>query len=172
MKKLLLAVFVVGGVWFLWPHGTAPAPSDARGKNLLFDRAWIDHLPRNERDPVQWLVAVTDEPHGVFIAQTQWKGSWEAFRYEPRGDGKLELLFPQSGSKETATYKATSCQDKGFDYCLEIAGPTRGVKRYFSRKGWEVSGGGSVEQLAGKLAHLGADRALETHEADSDSDAK
>jgi hypothetical protein len=31
------------------------------------------------------------------------------------------------------------------DYCLELSGASRGVKRYYSRKGFEIGASASVE---------------------------
>ena len=40
------------------------------------------------------------------------------------------------------------------DYCLEMSGGSRGVKRYYSRRGWEVRSADEANALAEKLPLL------------------
>jgi hypothetical protein len=42
----------------------------------------------------------------------------------------VQLRFPQTRSRETAKYPATECKIGEFRYCLELAGASRGVKKY------------------------------------------
>jgi hypothetical protein len=37
------------------------------------------------------------------------------------------------------------------DYCLEIEGASRGVKRYYSREGWEVGSVRDIDAVTRKL---------------------
>jgi len=97
---------------------------------------------------------VTEQPIGIFQAASVWKGNWELFRYEPRGDGGMEILYPQSRDKERVRYHAVSCRQKDFDYCLELAGASHGVKRYFSQRGWEIGAARGPEMLRQKVAAL------------------
>jgi hypothetical protein len=131
MKKLLLvALLAIAGV-------TAWRMHDAPGRGLLQDRVWIDHVPRNDRDVINVFVAVSDQSVGAFNQASAWRGAYEGFRYEASGD-ELRLLFPQTGDRERVTAKARKCDVGGMDYCLEVSGSSRGVKRYYSRKGWEI----------------------------------
>jgi len=136
MKKALLAALVVAsGIWF-YLHGKGEAPSPAR--QLAFDRIWIDHFPRSDTDMAQVFVALSDEAVGIFNAASQWKGEFEIFHWEPRGEGEMVLLYPQTHSRETVKYRATECDAGEFTFCLELAGNSRGVKKYYSKRGWEV----------------------------------
>jgi hypothetical protein len=135
MRKLLLvAVAVAAGVWWLWPAGE-PARG---GQALFYDRVWIDHLPRGETDTVQIFAALRRKGLGAFQETTRWKGGYEIFVLEPRGDGEAVFTFPQHGDRERARYSAAPCNERGFDYCLELRGTSRGARRYVSRRGWEV----------------------------------
>ena len=137
MKKLLaLAVIstVAYGGW-RW-HQHAPAePTDK--PRLAFDRIWIDHLPKNERDTIQVFAALHDDAMGVFQSTSRWKGAFEMFQFEAN-DGEMRIVYPQNGDRDRVRLKATECDQNGMDFCLEISGASRGVKKYYSREGWEI----------------------------------
>ena len=139
MKKLVLFV-ILGAVVTasIWSWKRTAEPSDAN--RLVADRIWIDHIPRNERDTINVFAAVSEHSIGVFQATSQWRGAFEAFRYEADG-GEFRLFYPQTGDRERARAKARRCSEGGMDFCLELDGASRGVKRYYSREGWEIGGG-------------------------------
>jgi hypothetical protein len=122
---------------------------------LLVGRIWLDHLPTKDTEHFEVFVAVEKEPVGVFQRASQFEGAYSMFRYELRGDDKVQLLFPQDKSKHEVRYKAAACSVKGFDYCLDLEGAPRGTKRYLSRKEWELEG----QDTAAVLAQLDAWRA-------------
>jgi hypothetical protein len=132
MKKLLVLA-VVSTVAFA---GYRLRGSSSE-KGLVQDRVWIDHIPRGERDTINVFLLLTEEPVGVFQQTSMWKGNFEAFRYEANG-GEVRILYPQSGDREKVTVRATRCNEGQMDYCLDVEGASRGVKRYYSRKGWEI----------------------------------
>ena len=150
MKKpivLVIAVVVVVVVASLWGWKRATHPAENR---LVVDRLWIDHVPRNDRDTVRVFAAVSKQAMGLFQATSQWRGAFEAFRFEASG-GELRLVFPQTGDRETVRAKARRCNDGGMDYCLELDGASRGVRRYYSREGWEIGGGQDLDAVARQL---------------------
>ncbi|MDB4959750.1 MAG: hypothetical protein JWO36_7319 [Myxococcales bacterium] len=134
MKKLLVLAVVstVAFAGYRWN-----AASSAEDKGLAQDRVWIDHLPRGERDMINVFVLLTEHPIGAFQQTSAWKGGFEAFRYEANG-GEVRAVYPQTGDREKFKVRATKCTENQMDYCLEIEGASRGVKRYYSRKGWEI----------------------------------
>ena len=73
------------------------------------------------------------------------------FRYEQHGN-ELRMLFPQTGTRDRVKAKATECDRGGMDYCLELQGASHGVKRYYSREGWEIGSIRDVNTLARTLA--------------------
>ncbi len=153
MKKALLAVVAVAGAGYgvmRWQGTPTPAPAPQQHDDLITDRLWIDHIPRNDRDTVQIFAALTEEPVGIFQAASQWKGEFELFRYEQHG-GELRMLFPQTGTRDRVKAKATECNRGGMDYCLELEGSSRGVKRYYSREGWEIGSRHDIDALARTL---------------------
>src|SRR5262245_51661250 len=113
MKKLLVVLLVVGtavAAW-RWRSGSGSSESEAIDDKLVFDRLWVDHLPRNERDTIQIFAAITDEPIGIFQETSVWKGAFELFRYESHGD-EIRMVFPQSNEKNKVKAKARTCNDK------------------------------------------------------------
>lgn len=152
MKKAILLVVVAVVAVSVWRWQAASRPG-----GLVTDRIWIDHIPRGERDTIKVFAAVSEHSVGVFQSTSQWRGAYEAFRYEA-GGGELRLLFPQSGDRETVRVKARRCSENGMDFCLELDGASRGAKRYYSREGWEIKGGNldaierEVDAVRGQLA--------------------
>lgn len=153
MKKALLALVVVASAGYgvyRWRSSDAPV-APKTDSDLVTNRLWIDHLPRGERDTIQVFAAITEEPIGVFEAASRWKGEFEFFRYEQHGD-ELRIHFPQTNTKDKVRAKATECNRGGMDYCLELEGSSRGVKKYYSRDGWEIGSTRDAELLINKLA--------------------
>lgn len=152
MKKTLLVTALVAtvgyGGWRLAHRGgdAQVATDDAK---LALDRLWIDHVPRSERDVFQVFAALTEEEFGVFQATSTWKGSFELFTFKPAGEG-IKATFPQDGDKQTIKLKAKPCNEAQMDYCMEVEGTNRGVKRYYSRKGWEIDSAASAKDLAAR----------------------
>jgi hypothetical protein len=145
MKKLfwILLLVVVAYLAWRWWRGPGEGATADRGEKIIFNRVWVDHMPTSQTDAFDIFAAVTDESVGVFDHRSQWKGEWELFRYERRGDGQLEVVYPASkGSKARVSYRAWKCNDKkDFDFCLEMSGG-KGAKKYYSQRGWEI---GSVD---------------------------
>jgi hypothetical protein len=150
MKKLLVLLMVsaVGVVAWKWRGGADAEPTNAK---LVVDRLWIDHVPTSDRDTFQLFAALTEDPVGVFQQSSVWQGSYELFRYESQGE-EYRMVFPQNGDKDTVRAKARACKEAGMDYCLELSGTSRGAKRYFSRKGWELRSVADEQALAAELA--------------------
>jgi hypothetical protein len=152
MKKALLAMVAVtaaGYGVYRW-QSDGPAAQAKTDDDLITDRLWIDHLPRNDKDMIQIFAAITEEPIGIFQATSQWKGEFELFRYEKNGN-ELRVVFPQTGTKDRVKAKATRCDQRGMDFCLELEGSSRGVKKYYSREGWEIGNVKDADVLLRKL---------------------
>jgi hypothetical protein len=157
MRKILIVAAVAGasGVAYQW-QSSEGTPKTAQHESLLKDRLWLDHVPRHDKDLVHLFVVLSPKkshggPRGGFAYQSQWQGSFEAFRYEKAGE-TMRVIFPQNGDRETLTVQASKCNEGRMDYCLEVSGSSRGVKRYYSRKGWEVKSVDEAESLAATLA--------------------
>lgn len=151
MKKALFGVAIAslavyGGTQLLG------SSDEVKGDKLVIDRIWIDHLPKNERDMTNVFVAISEQPFGVFDANSRWKGQFELFQYEANGN-EMRLFYGQTGEKEKIKVKATECNVGGWDFCLEIDGNSRGVKKYYSMEGWEIDAG-NVDELRHEIDAL------------------
>jgi hypothetical protein len=152
-KPLLFAVVAVVAV--VSRHRGERADPDGAANRLLADRIWIDHLPKSERDTIQAFVAISEHSVGAFQATSQWRGGFEAFRYEATG-ADLRILYPQTGDREAVHAKARRCREHEMDYCLDIKGASRGVKRYYSREGWEIRHGRDLDSVTHQIEALRA----------------
>jgi hypothetical protein len=152
MKKALLAMVAVTATSYGVYRWQSDAPVAATtDDDLVTDRLWIDHLPRNDRDIIQIFAAITEEPVGIFQATSQWKGEFELFRYEKHGS-EMRVFFPQTGANDKVKAKATRCDQRGMDFCLELEGSSHGVKKYYSREGWEIGNVRDIDALSKTLA--------------------
>jgi len=152
MKKalllLLLFLLLLWLLWRWWNAGAAVATDE--GARLAFDRAWMDHRPRSPSERWQSFWIISQHPVGGFNAGTFWKGGWERFQYRRAGDGRLDAIF--QNDRERISYRAWRCDTDGFDFCLEIGGSSRGVKRYYSQRGWEIHQGADAEARVREIA--------------------
>ena len=136
----VLAAVAYGGVNWSQRHDT----SDGHRRNLAINRFWVDHVPVDERDPFNVFVVHTPESIGAFAEETRWKGQIERFRFEADGN-TIHAVFPWTGTREDFKVDARPCNEQGMDYCLELSGSSHGVRRYYSRFGWERKGGEDIE---------------------------
>jgi len=155
MRKTILVVVVISiAVVAVW-RSAQPGPSAARPDRLLLDRIWIDHIPRTDKDTMQAFIAISEDTRGVFSASSQWRGSYELFRYEARG-AELRIVYPQTGEREAVRATARRCAERDMDFCLEIKGASRGVKNYYSRKGWEIEHARDARTIEAQIETLRA----------------
>ena len=155
MKKLLFLLLLILAAYLLWRYWWRDDAEMARGQELFYDRIWVDHLPRNETDTFQIMVAVTEQPLGVFQQTSRWKGQFELFKYQARGDGQVELVYPQTNTREKVRYRAWKCKEQSFDFCLQVDGASRGIKKYYSLEGMEIGSHslGEAQSAASRLLH-------------------
>jgi hypothetical protein len=149
MKKALLVVALVSTASYATYQWTRSATEPkAADKITALDRIWVDHLPKTESDTINIFAAITEDPMGIFQATSVWKGQYEMFVYEAHGD-TIRATYPHDRSREDLKVKATECNEvRDMDYCLEIKGASRGVKKYYSRKGWEIDSASSPDDVA------------------------
>ena len=134
MKKIALGMMllVAGGVAWRMVKSDAPDPK------LIFDRFWVDHLPNSPNEKFQPFFINSEIPFGRFVTRTAFLGQFEEFHYHviPKEPGVIDFLFGATREIQRVKYAARPCHESGFDYCLDIAGTSRGVKRYYSKKEW------------------------------------
>jgi hypothetical protein len=102
---------------------------------------------------VNAFVAITRQPVGIFQFASQWKGGYEIFQYAASGK-ELRLVYPHSNEKEKVSVRAWRCKQRDMDFCLELTGASRGVKRYYSMDGWEIEGATRPEQILERTASI------------------
>ena len=114
MKKTALVLALVGATgygayrWISSDDARPAATTD--GEQLVLDRIWIDHMPKNDRDTIQFFAAITEEPFGVFQAASSWKGQYELFRYQASGN-ELRIVYPQTNERERHAHEVGGDQD-------------------------------------------------------------
>jgi hypothetical protein len=167
VRSWLITGALVGAAAFAWHHharsgdatstsaSTATATDIADGQldQRLTDRLWIDHMPTSERDVFNVFMVMADQPVGAFQKASAWQGQYEIFTYQAKGSGGFAVEFPHTGDRNTVRAKVTECNQGGMDYCLELGGASRGVKRYYSRKDWGATSVPAGEALVDHLAH-------------------
>lgn len=140
MRRVVLGLALLVGVGYAWRSHRTIHASDAGDAKLLFHRFWIDHEPRTDKERFNVLFVNGEHPFGHFGVRDMWTANLEFFHYHalPAHDGELEFLFGATREKQRVRYVARRCSVDGFDYCLEISGTSRGVQRYYSKKGWDA----------------------------------
>jgi hypothetical protein len=157
MKKVIIILLIAIGVYLVWRwwNGRTEADAADRGKKIAFNRLWVDKLPQTETDVMEVFAAITDQPVGIFQSTSMWKGNFELFTYEDKGDGKMLVTYPQTKDRERISYRAWKCDEGRFTYCLDVTGASRGVKRYVSEKDWEIGAAGQLPaRLSTALSHI------------------
>ena len=152
-KPLLILSLVVPGAFVLVRWMGDGDDGGVSEPTLVFDRIWIDQLPRKPKDTFHTFIAATQEPVGLFHAGSQWKGGYEVFAHTAGGDG-LRIVYLQTNETEKVKVRAWRCKEQGMDYCLEVAGASRGVKRYRSMQGWEIGAATRPARLLDRIASI------------------
>lgn len=156
MKKLVLLVVLGGaaaGAWSLVGDDAPSGAEAAESHRLVMDRLWLDHVPTSERDTVNVFAMLSEHSVGIFDSSSAWRGQYELFRFEANG-GEVRLHYPQTDKRETVRAKAERCSEGGMDYCLKLTGASNGVKKYYSREGWEIGGAAqpdAVKQIEARI---------------------
>ena len=149
---VVLSLLAAGALTIkLWTGGHGDgADRSVSDPRLIFNRIWVDRLPRTERDTINAFAVVTRQARGIFQTTSRWKGAYELFQYEAAGE-ELRMVFPQTGDRERVRARAWSCNEGEMDYCLELTGASRGVKRYVSQKRWEIRASADPGQVRSSL---------------------
>jgi len=151
MKKLLVAAGAAGMLVGGWRLAHRHSVDDSKVE--VTDRLWIDHMPRNDRDLLHLLIAVTQDHHdenvGFLRFGSRWHAEFNGFRFEKKGSD-LAVEFPQNSWRATWHTKVSRCHVGDFTLCLEITAP-RGTFHYFSRDDWEIGNADAGNALAAKL---------------------
>jgi hypothetical protein len=153
-KPLLILGLAIVGAWAIarWTGGGGDR-TDVSDPSLILNRIWIDQLPTGPKDTVHLFATVSRQKVGFFQAGSQYKGGYEIFNFMASG-GDLRVVYPQTDEQEMVKARAWKCHENDMDYCLELTGASRGVKRYRSIDGWEIGDATAVPQLLERTASI------------------
>jgi hypothetical protein len=130
---ILLLVLIYFG-WKWWSGSDADDARASRGADpsMLLDRIWIDGIPEGYTDYMNVFVALGEQPIGVFQKASSYRLEAELFQFRREG-GKMAVIFPQTSTKKSFSYKISYCDDlPPFDLCLDIdKNPWGGPRRYY-----------------------------------------
>lgn len=133
------------------PAATHLPPDEAA--RVLLDRNWIDRLPERASDRLHVYRFVPSMGGGVYQDRTVWKGSFELFTFEVRGD-ELRVATPEDGAARRTRFRVDriAAGPEGTDLRLVLEDPPRGPTTYY---GWS----GETDRLGAALdARLAARR--------------
>ncbi len=113
-------------------HGVGDGgPASERPSRVLLNRPWFDRYPESSSDAVS-LYVWASSGIGTYQAGSAWRGSYDAFEFERRGND-LEMRFIQDGAEARTSFHVERCDDEPpFDVCLTLASSPRGPERYYS----------------------------------------
>lgn len=138
----LAAVAVLG----MLVQRAASSSRPSHGKNILLERPWLDHLPKDEHDRYQALV-FNEEGYGVSLQATAYTGQWELFVFKAK-DGKLQVLFPNDRRRAETKYKVAKVEHRTFDLQLTLEDTPFGPKTYYSWKKHKSKGLQTLRSVA------------------------
>ncbi len=143
MKTAFLAFAIVGTGWLLWPNGDNGDRDAHRGGSELFDRVWVDHLPRAPKEKVDVLIVLREMGNlGVFQHTSAYEGRYASFEWTSEGAGALAITMLQTEKESSVRYKVSREGCEPFDWCLEVKGAPQGGKRYGSMDEWVIESAG------------------------------
>jgi hypothetical protein len=145
-KPLLFLGALILGAWAIARWAGSGKTADGSDPSLVVNRLWVDRLPVKPKDTANIFATITRQKLGVFQSVSQYKGSYELFTFTAVG-GELRVVYPQTDQQETVQARAWKCKEEDMDFCLELTGASRGVKRYHSLDGWEIRDASTPEQL-------------------------
>mgnify|MGYP003631778322 CR=1 FL=1 len=137
LARTCLAAFVLLSITSC-DHGSAPkdkatAVSAAEASDLLINRNWMDLWPESETEKLNVFRFVPSMGGGVFQDRTLFKGTFELFTFNVKGD---VIAFNLHHSKEKVEAKfriERVLGPKPFDLRLTIDSSPRGPSQYFGR---------------------------------------
>ncbi|MEL6349993.1 MAG: hypothetical protein AAFV53_43230 [Myxococcota bacterium] len=108
-------------------------------KNLLVNRPWVDHMPKDGRDMVSRLLFLQKDTKqfGAAIRGSNHRMFLEAYDWKPTKNG-LMIQLKQNGRRIWVQATARECRreaPKPLDLCLDIGILGRGITLY-SKKSW------------------------------------
>ena len=120
--------------------------SDGEARKLLLDRNWIDRMPETERDRLHVYRFVPSMGGGVFQDRTLFKGTFELFMFETKGD-EIRFNLPETHQKVVSKFHIERVDGpKPFDLKLTIHADPRGPQVYYGMRSETDRDGHLLEQ--------------------------
>lgn len=137
---LLLVAVVVLFIFLVTEGGCRGSKAQSHEPGLAFDRWWqaVDN-DRDDLKPTDFLhgfVLWGDAGAGALVRQSSYVWLVEFTEVETKGSNRLGITFPQFGRSYDVTYRAWTCHDGEYDYCLEVRGLRHRPVQYRSKEEW------------------------------------
>jgi hypothetical protein len=127
---LVLAVAMVAACSSSSSSSSSQVPPD-EARKLLIDRNWIDRMPETERDRLFVYRFVPSMGGGVFQDRTIYKGTFELFMFQVRGDA-ITFKLLETHDEVTSPFRIENVTGPApFDLKLTIPNDPRGPKVYY-----------------------------------------
>ena len=119
---------------------------DGEARKLLLDRNWIDRMPETDRDRLHVYRFVPSMGGGVFQDRTLFKGTFELFMFETKGD-EIRFNLPETHQKVVSKFHIERVDGpKPFDLKLTIHADPRGPQVYYGMRSETDRDGHALEQ--------------------------
>jgi len=110
---------------------TSSKVSSEEARQLLIDRNWMDRMPETERDRLHVYRFVPSMGGGVFQDRTLYKGTFELFMFEVKGDA-ITFKLLETHDEVTSPFRIEKVDGPApFDLKLTIPEDPRGPKVYY-----------------------------------------
>lgn len=137
-QKLLLGGLAAAGLGYYGYTAIVGMTDKQDDPKLITDRVWIDKRPEKYTDYVHAMYLSKYSPSGVFERASNYEIRLEFTEFK-REDGKITLMFPQTGKSASFTFTIKACSDlPPFDLCLDLSeNPWMGPKRFYGMSSQE-----------------------------------
>jgi len=142
---LVLAMAVTAACSSSSSSSSTQVPAD-EARQLLIDRNWMDRMPETERDRLFVYRFVPSMGGGVFQDRTIYKGTFELFMYQVKGDA-ITFKLLETHDEVTSPFRIEKVDGPApFDLKLTIPDDPRGPKVYFGIRAETDRDGMRLEQ--------------------------
>ncbi len=133
------------------PAGKRALAPDVAAK-LLIDRNWIDRMPETHSDRLHVFRFVPTMGGGVYQDRTLFKGSFELFVFQVKGE-TLDIVLPETHERVTSQFSIEEVSGPApFDLKLTLHSVPRGPQVYFATRAETDRSGAALEQRLTALA--------------------
>lgn len=133
-----IATFAIGALTLISVTTVWRIMADDQAANRIENRAWVERMPRNDKDVVTWFVPmqVRGKRFGVAQRTSNFWFAGERFGWSKQGDS-LRLTFQQSDRRVSLNARAYACKVGGFELCLDLVHNGNKTTLY-SKKRWTL----------------------------------